>query len=61
MTKDIATPLRTKEILQKHGFQLKKSLGQNFLIDTNILTNIVDAAEIDDETGVIEVDQGLVL
>ncbi|MGN7313257.1 16S rRNA (adenine(1518)-N(6)/adenine(1519)-N(6))-dimethyltransferase RsmA [Alkalicoccobacillus gibsonii] len=59
MTKDIATPLRTKEILQKHGFQLKKSLGQNFLIDTNILTNIVEAAEIDEETGVIEVGPGI--
>ena len=32
--KDIATPARTKEILTKYGFSFKKSLGQNFLIDT---------------------------
>ncbi|MBO1913762.1 16S rRNA (adenine(1518)-N(6)/adenine(1519)-N(6))-dimethyltransferase, partial [Microvirga sp. 3-52] len=31
MTKDIATPARTKEILERHGFSFKKSLGQNFL------------------------------
>ncbi|TSB45071.1 16S rRNA (adenine(1518)-N(6)/adenine(1519)-N(6))-dimethyltransferase RsmA [Alkalicoccobacillus porphyridii] len=59
MTKDIATPLRTKEILAKHGFHLKKSLGQNFLIDTNILTNIVDASGVDHETGVIEIGPGI--
>ena len=32
MNKDIATPVRTKEILEKHGFSFKKSLGQNFLL-----------------------------
>ena len=41
MNKDIATPVRTKEILRKHGFSFKKSLGQNFLIDPNVLANIV--------------------
>ena len=44
MHKDIATPVRTKEILKKYGFSFKKSLGQNFLIDTNILRNIVEHA-----------------
>lgn len=29
--REIATPSRTKEILLKHGFSFKKSLGQNFL------------------------------
>ena len=46
MNKDIATPIRTKEILKKYGFSFKKSLGQNFLIDTNILNRIVDFAEL---------------
>ncbi|KMK74476.1 16S rRNA (adenine(1518)-N(6)/adenine(1519)-N(6))-dimethyltransferase RsmA [Alkalihalobacillus pseudalcaliphilus] len=59
MTKDIATPARTKEILNKYGFQFKKSLGQNFLIDTNILHNIVDAAKLTSESGVIEVGPGI--
>lgn len=57
--KDIATPIRTKEILQKHGFSLKKSLGQNFIVDTNILANIVKAAGLDENTNVIEVGPGI--
>ncbi|MGN7388801.1 16S rRNA (adenine(1518)-N(6)/adenine(1519)-N(6))-dimethyltransferase RsmA [Sporosarcina sp. SAFN-015] len=59
MNKDIATPIRTKEILEKHGFSFKKSLGQNFLIDPNILRNIVSHAELTDKTGVIEIGPGI--
>ncbi|KOO42353.1 16S rRNA (adenine(1518)-N(6)/adenine(1519)-N(6))-dimethyltransferase RsmA [Priestia koreensis] len=59
MLKDIATPKRTKEILDKYGFSFKKSLGQNFLIDTNILHRIVDHADITEETGVIEIGPGI--
>lgn len=57
--KDIATPIRTRAILEKHGFSFKKSLGQNFLIDTNILHRIVDHAEITSETGAIEIGPGI--
>lgn len=57
--KDIATPLRTKEILKKYNFSFKKSLGQNFLIDTNILRNIVEAAGTDGQTGAIEIGPGI--
>ena len=35
--KDIATPKRTREIMERHGLTVKKSLGQNFLIEPNIL------------------------
>lgn len=59
MTKDIATPVRTKEILEKHGFSFKKSLGQNFLIDPNILTNIISHAGIHKKSGVIEIGPGI--
>jgi 16S rRNA (adenine1518-N6/adenine1519-N6)-dimethyltransferase len=59
MNKDIATPLRTKELLAKYGFSFKKSLGQNFLIDLNILQQIVHAARIDQQVGVIEVGPGM--
>ena len=34
---DVATPSKTKQIIKKNGLVLKKSLGQNFLIDQNIL------------------------
>ncbi|BAQ09490.1 dimethyladenosine transferase [Bacillus sp. OxB-1] len=59
MKKDIATPVRTKEILEKHGFSFKKSLGQNFLIDPNVLRNIVSHADLTERTGVIEIGPGI--
>ncbi len=57
--KDIATPSRTKDILSRHGFSFKKSLGQNFLIDPNILHRITETAELTKETGVIEIGPGI--
>ncbi len=57
--KDIATPSRTKDILARHGFSFKKSLGQNFLIDPNILQRITETAELTKETGVIEIGPGI--
>ncbi|KAB2489579.1 16S rRNA (adenine(1518)-N(6)/adenine(1519)-N(6))-dimethyltransferase RsmA [Priestia endophytica] len=57
--KDIATPSRTNEILKKYGFTFKKSLGQNFLIDPNILTSIVRYAELGDKKGAIEIGPGI--
>ena len=59
MYKDIATPIRTKEILTKYGFAFKKSLGQNFLIDPNILRNIVSHANLTENSGAIEVGPGI--
>ena len=38
---------------------VSKSLGQNFLIDVNIIHNIIDASHIDERTGVIEVGPGM--
>ncbi len=57
--KDIATPIRTKDILNKYGFSFKKSLGQNFLIDPNILRNITEYANLTKESGVIEIGPGI--
>lgn len=59
MYKDIATPIRTQEILKKYGFSFKKSLGQNFLIDPNILRNIVSHADLTENSGAIEVGPGI--
>jgi 16S rRNA (adenine1518-N6/adenine1519-N6)-dimethyltransferase len=59
MNKDIATPVRTQEILKKFGFSFKKSLGQNFLIDTNILRRIVDHAHLKEQSGAIEIGPGI--
>jgi 16S rRNA (adenine1518-N6/adenine1519-N6)-dimethyltransferase len=59
MDKDIATPVRTKDILKKYGFSFKKSLGQNFLIDTNILKKIVSFANLTEDSGAIEIGPGI--
>ncbi|MFV8829721.1 16S rRNA (adenine(1518)-N(6)/adenine(1519)-N(6))-dimethyltransferase RsmA [Alkalihalobacterium sp. APHAB7] len=59
MTKDIATPLRTRAILEKYKFSFKKSLGQNFLIDTNILGRILEAAGVSEQVGAIEIGPGI--
>ena len=49
----------TKAVLERHGFTFKKSFGQNFLTDTNILQKIVDTAEIDEKVNVIEIGPGI--
>jgi len=59
MNKDIATPIKTRQILEKYGFSFKKSLGQNFLIDTNILRNIVHHSHVTGESGAIEIGPGI--
>ncbi|MBF0779626.1 MULTISPECIES: 16S rRNA (adenine(1518)-N(6)/adenine(1519)-N(6))-dimethyltransferase RsmA [unclassified Granulicatella] len=58
-SKDIATPSRTAEIIKTYGLSMKKSLGQNFLIEPNILTRIVDVANINENSCVIEVGPGI--
>ena len=49
----------TRAILERHGFTFKKSFGQNFLTDTNIIQKIVDTAEIDENVNVIEIGPGI--
>lgn len=56
---DVGTPRRTKDIIAKYGFSFKKSLGQNFLIDQNILRKIVSAAELDGSKGALEIGPGI--
>lgn len=57
--KDIANPTRTRAILERHEFSFKKSLGQNFLTEPNILRNIASAAELTEESHIIEVGPGI--
>ena len=49
----------TRAILERHGFTFKKSFGQNFLTDTNILQKIVDTAEVYKNVNVIEIGPGI--
>ncbi|PZO96587.1 MAG: 16S rRNA (adenine(1518)-N(6)/adenine(1519)-N(6))-dimethyltransferase [Streptococcus pyogenes] len=55
----IADAKVTRAILDRHGFTFKKSFGQNFLTDTNILQKIVDTAQITPAVNVIEIGPGI--
>ena len=47
-----------RSVLQKYGFQFKKQFGQNFISDTNLLSSIVTASGIDENTTVVEIGCG---
>ena len=51
----IASPQVTNHILHRFKLRADKKLGQNFLIDENIVRNIVAAAELSDKDTVLEV------
>lgn len=53
------TPSTIREIKEKYGFRLSKSLGQNFLTDKNIIDKIIDAADIGENDLVIEIGPGI--
>jgi len=55
----ISSPSRTAAILKEHNVKLKKSYGQNFLIDTNILKKIVKHAKVGSQDRVLEVGCGI--
>src|SRR5699024_9071734 len=60
MTKNrLYSPRYIREILDKYGFQFSKSLGQNFLIDGNIVRNIVKEAHITKDDYVLEIGPGI--
>lgn len=48
-----------KDIVKSFGIKMTKSLGQNFLNDTGIISGIVDCADVDKSDLVIEVGPGI--
>lgn len=55
----IARPSQTLKILKEYGMDLKKGLGQNYLVDLNFLQKITDAAEIRAGEKVVEIGPGI--
>lgn len=49
----------TLKIIEENDFNIKKKFGQNFIIDQNVLNNIVNASKITENTCVIEIGPGL--
>ena len=54
----IVNPSELKKFLNDHGINAKKSLSQNFLIDANIVSKIISAAEISNNETVLEIGPG---
>ena len=59
MNRRLYSPSYIREILDKYGFEFSKALGQNFLIDGNILKNISKAGEITKEDLILEIGPGI--
>lgn len=55
----LGNPTNTIAVLQKYHFNFQKKYGQNFLIDSNILENIIAAADINKEDCVLEIGPGI--
>ena len=52
------SPKRMQNTLNENDFQLKKKFGQNFIIDENIINNIIEKSKVDSDTLVIEIGPG---
>ncbi|RKM61564.1 16S rRNA (adenine(1518)-N(6)/adenine(1519)-N(6))-dimethyltransferase RsmA [Butyrivibrio sp. XB500-5] len=55
----LGNPARTKEVLSKYNMSAKKKFGQNFLIDANVLSGIVDASGVTKDDCVLEIGPGI--
>lgn len=49
----------TKDILKKYNIVANKRLGQNFLIDDDVIDNIVKASNVNKNDLIIEIGPGL--
>lgn len=49
----------TKTIMKKYGIKANKDLGQNFLINEEVVENIINSSEISKEDLIIEIGPGL--
>ncbi|HHW70842.1 MAG TPA: 16S rRNA (adenine(1518)-N(6)/adenine(1519)-N(6))-dimethyltransferase, partial [Clostridiales bacterium] len=56
---NLTSPKVVMDLLNRYNFKFSKSLGQNFLIDRNILNKILDGANINKDDYVLEVGPGI--
>lgn len=55
----LAKPSATREVLERHGLQLKKSLGQNFLVNDDVIRKIIGLSGVDRRDVVLEIGPGI--
>lgn len=53
---DLAT---VKDLCARHGFQLSKGFGQNFIVNPGVCPKMVESAGIDHTWGVVEIGPGI--
>lgn len=57
--KRLYSPSYVKEIIDKYNFRFSKSLGQNFLIDGNVLRRICEEGQVSKEDDILEIGPGI--
>ncbi|ACB83645.1 16S rRNA (adenine(1518)-N(6)/adenine(1519)-N(6))-dimethyltransferase RsmA [Natranaerobius thermophilus] len=56
---NLFSPKEVSQLLKRYEIHPKKSLGQNFLVDGNIIQKIIAAAELKEQDIVLEIGPGL--
>lgn len=54
-----ATPSATREVLERHGLYTKYALGQNFLVNDDVVRKILELADVQPSDHVLEVGPGI--
>ena len=57
--KMLSNPQETIRVIKENNFTFRKNYGQNFLIDSHVIEKIIDAAEIDKSSEVLEIGPGI--
>lgn len=52
------SPRKMNELIDSNNFKFKKKFGQNFIVDQNVIDNIIEGSKVDSETTVIEIGPG---
>ena len=55
----LSTPSATRAVLEAHGIGTKYTLGQNFLVNDNVLKKIIALAEVGENDRILEVGPGI--
>lgn len=59
MTKPLTNLSYIKELSRRYGFTFEKKFGQNFIVNPSVCPRICEHAEVDENTGVIEIGVGV--
>ena len=55
----LSTPSATREVLERHGLYTKYGLGQNFLVNDDVIRKILELADVQPTDDILEVGPGI--